>query len=227
MLRACCCLLVAAASLANASSVSFGTADAAAAAALPSEKSQVAMPAARLYEMEGFLVKPFPAYNPSDARILLNGGEHVAIPRASDGRFVFAGVQDGTHLLEVRAIGFVYPQLRVRVSAKQGGRVEAEEMRETANGPRTRYASPLRLQPKGRISYFDKREQFSIMQFIANPMMLMMMMTMGMAYCMPKMMEGIEEDEEMKEEMSKMREGGIGAMLGGGGAEKPKTKKRQ
>ena len=74
-------------------------------------------------------------------------------------------------------------------------------------------------------AYFEKRPPFSIMGLFRNPMLLMMLFSGGMMYMMPKMMEGM--DDEQKEAMQKQMamqsdpQAMLAELFGGGGDDEP------
>ena len=53
----------------------------------------------------------------------VHGERMKTLPR-EDGHFVFHDVPPGTHLLEVAAMGYLYPPVRVDVSARHNGKVK-------------------------------------------------------------------------------------------------------
>jgi hypothetical protein len=68
--------------------------------------------------------------------------------------------------LEVNAIGLQFPQLRVHISKKRGGEVQAKLVEETNGGRGDRISYPFVLEPRGQIAYFDAREQVNIVAMI-------------------------------------------------------------
>lgn len=60
---------------------------------------------------------------------------------------------------------------------------------------------PLELTAHASYEYFEARQGFSIFSILKNPMMLMMIVSVGGMVLMPKMMEGL--DPEQKEQMQR------------------------
>ncbi|KAG2691446.1 hypothetical protein I3843_08G010000 [Carya illinoinensis] len=60
----------------------------------------------------------------SNVKVILNGGQRVTFLRP-DGYFSFHNVPAGTHLIEVDAIGYFFSPVRVDVSARNPGKVQA------------------------------------------------------------------------------------------------------
>ncbi|KAH0658853.1 hypothetical protein KY289_027601 [Solanum tuberosum] len=66
----------------------------------------------------GFLPKA------SNVKVILNAGQRVTFLRPN-GYFSFHNVSAGTHLIEVSAIGYFFSPVRVDVSARNPGKVQA------------------------------------------------------------------------------------------------------
>jgi hypothetical protein len=95
---------------------------------------------------------------------------------------------------------------------------------------------PLVLNAWATYDYFEVKRGFSILSIFKNPMILMMVASVGLMYWMPKLMEGMEPEErermkkqmEMQKDPSKM----LGQLFGGGGGgaeeeEEPSPRSRQ
>ena len=131
---------------------------------------------------------------PTSCRVHIDGGKYVGIPR-TDGSFVVHDVPAGTRepqlhqsrnpttwlcqplthrtstilaadFMEVSAIGLQFPQMRVHISKKKSGAVQAKLVEETNGGRGDRISYPFVLEPRGQIAYFDKREQVNIIAMI-------------------------------------------------------------
>jgi len=160
-----------------------------------------------LYSIEGSIKLPREgglhsgaAASLTAARVLLNGGEAVALVRA-DGSWRFPNVQAGrTYTIDVSLAAFDFPTMRVDVSGKAGqrGKVSAVLL-----PSRTRVALPLVLRPHHRTVYFQQREAVNVFGMLKNPMVLMMLVTVFMAFVMPRMMSNMSPEEQA--EMAKMQ----------------------
>ncbi|KAG6770766.1 hypothetical protein POTOM_026460 [Populus tomentosa] len=166
----------------------------------------------------------------SNVKVLLNGGQHVAFLRP-DGYFslypavflsssvhgsnkhsLFTSLLDlstkshnvpaGTHLIEVDAIGYFFSPVRVDVSARFPGKVQA-----TLTEKR-RSLSEMVLEPLKEEQYYEIREPFSIMSIVKSPMGLMMGFMVLVMFIMPKLMENIDP-EEMRRAQEEMRNQGV------------------
>ncbi|XP_011039643.1 PREDICTED: ER membrane protein complex subunit 7 homolog isoform X1 [Populus euphratica] len=137
----------------------------------------------------------------SNVKVLLNGGQHVTFLRP-DGYFSFHNVPAGTHLIEVDAIGYFFSPVRVDVSARFPGKVQA-----TLTEKR-RSLSEMVLEPLKEEQYYEIREPFSVMSIVKSPMGLMMGFMVLALFIMPKLMENMDP-EEMRRAQEEMRNQGV------------------
>ncbi|CAI9775499.1 unnamed protein product [Fraxinus pennsylvanica] len=143
----------------------------------------------------------------SDVKVILNGGQRVTFLRP-DGYFSFHNVPAGTHLIEVAAIGYFFSPVRVDVSARNPGKVQA------ALTENRRVLSELVLEPLREEQYYEIREPFSIMSIVKSPMGLMVGFMVIVMFLMPKLVDA----EEMKRAQEEMRNQGTPSLanfLGG------------
>ncbi|KAJ0953467.1 putative ER membrane protein complex subunit 7 [Helianthus annuus] len=68
----------------------------------------------------------------NNAKVILNGGQQVTFLKP-DGYFSFHNVPAGTHLIEVVVIGYFFSPVRVDVSARNPGKIQAA-LTETRRG---------------------------------------------------------------------------------------------
>jgi hypothetical protein len=133
----------------------------------------------------------------SNTKVILNGGQRVTFARP-DGYFSFHNVPAGTHLIEVSSIGYFFSPVRVDISARNPGYIQAA-LTETR-----RVLNELVLEPLKEEQYYEIREPFSIMSLLKSPMGLMVGFMVIMVFVMPKMMENIDP-EEMRQAQEQMR----------------------
>ncbi|KAI4376177.1 hypothetical protein MLD38_013967 [Melastoma candidum] len=137
----------------------------------------------------------------SDAKVILNGGRKITFLRP-DGYFSFHNISAGTHLIEVAAIGYFFSPVRVDVSARHPGKVQAA-LTETR-----RSLNELVLEPLREEQYYEIREPFSIMSVVKSPMGLMVGFMLIVMFLMPKMVENMDP-EEMRRAQEEMRSQGV------------------
>ncbi|ESR63616.1 hypothetical protein CICLE_v10009464mg [Citrus x clementina] len=154
-------------------------------------------------KLPGMSLKAFgsPGGKASNVKVVLNGGEHVTFLRP-DGYFSFQNMSAGTHLIEVAAIGYFFSPVRVDVSARHPGKVQAA-LTETRRG-----LNELVLEPLREEQYYEIREPFSIMSLVKSPMGLMMGFMLVVVFLMPKLMENMDP-EEMRRAQEEMRSQGV------------------
>ncbi|XP_007011806.2 PREDICTED: ER membrane protein complex subunit 7 homolog [Theobroma cacao] len=148
----------------------------------------------------------------SNVKVILNGGQNVTFLRP-DGYFSFHNVPAGTHLIEVAAIGYFFSPVRVDVSARNPGKVQAA-LTENRRG-----LSELVLEPLREEQYYEIREPFSIMSVVKSPMGLMVGFMLVVVFLMPKLVENMDP-EEMRRAQEEMRNQGVpslASLLPGGG----------
>ncbi|XP_074287112.1 ER membrane protein complex subunit 7 homolog [Silene latifolia] len=146
----------------------------------------------------------------SNVKVILNGGQRVTFLRP-DGYFSFYNVPAGTHLIEVAAPGYFFSPVRVDVSARNPGKVQAS-LTETR-----RALTELSLEPLREEIYYEKREPFSPMSLLKSPMGLMVGFMVIVVFVMPKLMDNVDP-EEMRLAQEQMRGQGVPSLanfLGG------------
>ncbi|KAL5223654.1 hypothetical protein ABZP36_010293 [Zizania latifolia] len=142
----------------------------------------------------------------SNTRVILNGGQRVTFARP-DGYFAFHNVPAGTHLIEVSSMGYLFSPVRVDISARNPGHIQAA-LTETR-----RVLNELVLEPLREEQYYEIREPFSIMSLLKSPMGLMLGFMVIMVFVMPKMMENIDP-EEIKQAQEQMRNSPVPSFSG-------------
>ncbi|XP_044464817.1 ER membrane protein complex subunit 7 homolog isoform X2 [Mangifera indica] len=154
-------------------------------------------------KIPGMGIKAFgsPGGKISNAKVILNGGQSVTFLRP-DGYFSFHNMSAGTHLIEVAAIGYFFSPVRVDVSARNPGKVQAA-LTENRRG-----LNELVLEPLQEEQYYEIREPFSIMSVVKSPMGLMVGFMLVVVFLMPKLMENMDP-EEMRRAQEEMRSQGV------------------
>jgi hypothetical protein len=137
----------------------------------------------------------------SNVKVFLNGGQRVTFLKP-DGYFSFHNVPAGTHLIEVAALGYFFSPVRVDVSARNPGKVQAA-LTENRRG-----LTELVLEPLREEQYYEIREPFNIMSLLKSPMGLMVGFMVIVMFLMPKLVENMDP-EEMKRAQEEMRNQGV------------------
>ncbi|MED6124039.1 hypothetical protein PIB30_055210 [Stylosanthes scabra] len=137
----------------------------------------------------------------TNVKVILNGGQRVTFLRP-DGYFSFHNVPAGTHLIEVAALGYFFSPVRVDVSARNPGKIQAA-LTESRRG-----LTEFVLEPLKDEQYYEVREPFSIMSIVKSPMGLMVGFMLIVVFLMPKLMENMDP-EEMRRAQEEMRNQGV------------------
>ncbi|KAL1243296.1 ER membrane protein complex subunit [Trichinella spiralis] len=122
----------------------------------------------------------------TSTRILVNFGQYIGLIR-SDGTFVVHCVPSGSYVVEVANADVIFEPYRVEINA----RVYAVPY-------------PLKFAANSTVRYFRPREQWRIADFLLNPMVLMMLMSLFIIVVFPKLnsVTDPEIQREMQQTMS-------------------------
>jgi len=163
---------------------------------------------------------------PASNLVVKSNSGHQAYVRR-DGSFYIRDVPPGVHeIMVVDSLRwFSRALVEIDQDGKQGRIIDVMPPTQPNQGPIRSESKFLVMKPIGMIDYFEKRQQMSIMSLVANPMMLMMLFTLGLGMLMPKMMESLppEELKQMQEKMAQQQKatadptGAFASFLGGGG----------
>lgn len=152
--------------------------------------------------IEGRLQFPDSAAFNITSRIVLNHGELSTHSRA-DGSFALYNVPSGIHVLDVHSSVYHFPQIKIQL-LEEDESAEPKCLEYLYPGAKKKFAKyPLVLIAMAKFEYFEPRRPFSMLSLLKNPMFLMMLVSVGLMFMMPKMMEGLdpEEREQMKKQM--------------------------
>lgn len=148
----------------------------------------------------------------SGVRVIVDGGAMTTLTRR-DGAFILHNVSAGVHLLEFQSpVALVYPTAKVQVPDAEEGEIKVLEYR-YPGAPRVVATHPLEVRPVAAALAFDERPSGSAFGFLTNPMVLIMVVTLGMTYCLPALQKLSDPDGSQARELA--AGGGLGAMLAG------------
>ena len=101
----------------------------------------------------------------------------------------------GIYQLDVQSSRYVYSQFKLKVSSAGDHTIQAVEYA-YPGAPKANTAYPLSISPHVKIDYFEQKQQINILKMITgNPMMIMMAVSFGAMFLMPKMMDGMDKDQ--------------------------------
>lgn len=129
-------------------------------------------------------------------RLSLNAGEQLTYSLL-DGTFAFYNVPPGVHLVDVHSHTLMFSQVKIQLLEDSMDKPKCIEYAYPGANKQP-IAHPLVLTAHATYEYFEQRPGFSIFSLLRNPMLLMMLFTVGMMYLMPKMMENLEPEEKEK-----------------------------
>jgi ER membrane protein complex subunit 7 len=166
-------------------------------------------------------------------KVTLNHDDFVTYTRAHDGTFAIYNVPPGIHLLDVQSTTHHFSQVKIQLlkekmsepkcleysypgASKQLMDCAVVKAASTAATAAEDVEAPafvsVTLTTVAMYDYFEKRSGFSFYSILKNPMILMMVFSVGIMYFMPTMMEGLDPEEkarmkkqmEMQQDPSKM-----------------------
>ena len=133
--------------------------------------------------IEGRLQFPDKRAFTETSRISLNHDEHHTYSRP-DGSFIFFNIEPGVHVVDVYNQAYHFGQIKCQFLETEMDRPNCiEYLYPGANKlPSTH---PITLTAAAGIEYFEAKRGFSLLSIVKNPMLLMMVFTVGMVYLMP------------------------------------------
>jgi hypothetical protein len=130
-----------------------------------------------------------------NTRILVDDGQFIGFLRA-DGTFSIPGLQTGSYIVEVSTPRNHYESVRVDINNK--GKVRARRLNLLQPSDVTILRYPLSFESKGYPNYFQKREQFRVLDILMSPMVIMMVLPLILIVLLPKL---INQDPELQREL--------------------------
>jgi ER membrane protein complex subunit 7 len=139
-------------------------------------------------------------------KITLNSGEYTTYSR-KDGSFYIYDVPPGIHQLDIDSKTYHFGQIKIQLLEDA---MDSPKCLEYAfpGAPKKVIKYPLVIFAKGTYQYFEQKKGFSIFSMLKNPMVLMMVFSVGMMVVMPKLMEGLDPEEKarMKQQMENQKD---------------------
>jgi hypothetical protein len=166
----------------------------------PPVASSSSSSSAKWGSIHGRIRLPDPSQSLNSTRIILNDGMTHSTYTLPDGSFVFHRVNPGVHLLDVQSRVHHFSQVKVQILPES---MDSPRCVEYVYPGATKQVvpHPLELTAHASYEYYEPRQGFSLMSILKNPMLLMMIVSVGGMVMMPKIMEGL--DPEQKELMQK------------------------
>ncbi|KAH8298342.1 hypothetical protein KR018_006566, partial [Drosophila ironensis] len=161
---------------------------------------EMAVPGQALHSIEGLILQPSVDLNLdstwlTEVTLSVNGGEFMGFPRL-DGRFTINGLPNGTHILEVLHPDISFLDIKLEITAK--GKYRARRVSYVQPWVIDHIPSPLRLLPIARRRFFHERQQWSIVDFVLNPMVLIMTVPLMLLLIVPRIINDPEAKKEIE-----------------------------
>ncbi|KAK4197581.1 hypothetical protein QBC40DRAFT_231795 [Triangularia verruculosa] len=173
---------------------------------------------------------PNPAVLPPSTRATLNSlTKHHSSPLSTTNTFSFHNITPGTYLLDIHCHTHAFLPLRVDVSSSL--KIEAwetfrgndwgnkGEKVSVSPSPQSNHPSSsndeiiILARMAGQKSYFMERSTFSVLTIFKNPVILLSLVSMGLFFGMPKLIENM--DPEMRAEWEEQQKSNpMNALMG-------------
>lgn len=101
-------------------------------------------------------------------KVIVDGGRFVGFIK-QDGSFVINNVPPGSYLVEISSPSYIFDPARVDISSKTG-KMRARKSDLLRPSAVTPLPYPLKFKVDGRASFFTKREEWSLVSTLMNPM---------------------------------------------------------
>ena len=146
---------------------------------------------------------PVPKGQVRGGRVTVSGNVEPTLIQ-SDGSFALVDVPLGSYIATIEFDDIVWPLIRIDVTEGRHGVLRIRAATHDVVGSTITLpggddaANAIEVPPVGRHGYYVPREEFSPMSFLKNPMVLMMVVSMGMIGMM-KLLPQDELRQQMKE----------------------------
>ena len=127
-------------------------------------------------------------------RITLNDGEFFTYTQ-SDGSFVFYDVGPGVHVLDVHSTNYMFPHVKIQLLETAMNNPKCIEYA-FPGAAKQAIPHPIVLTALAKYEYFERRQGFNVFMLLKNPMVLMMLVSAALMFIMPKMMEGLDPEQQ-------------------------------
>jgi len=102
------------------------------------------------------------------AKVIVDGGRFIGFIK-QDGSFVINNVPPGSYLVEVSSPSYIFDPARVDISSKTG-KMRARKSDLLRPSAVTALPYPLKFKANSRANFFTKREEWSLLSTLMNPM---------------------------------------------------------
>lgn len=167
----------------------------------------------------------------ASSKVVVDGGKYYGFVK-SNGEFEIHNIPPGSYFIEVLSPNFVFEPARVDISSKSG-KIRARKVNFLKLSSVEHLPYPLRFKAEKQAAFFEKRESWSILSTLKNPMVLLMVAPLLLMVLLPRLMKSMdpESQKEMQESMSALQQGSsmpsleeaFTSWFGGGTSQKSST----
>ena len=159
--------------------------------------------------------------------VVVDGGKYRGFLK-SNGGFIINRVPPGSYLVEVMSPNHIFEPARVDISSKSG-KIRARKASLLKPTQVLHLPYPLRFKAEEQAQFFEKRESWSMLSMLKNPMVLLLVAPVILMLIVPKLMKSVDPEyqKEMQDSMSMLQQPGSSMpsleemftnMFGGGGS---------
>ena len=169
----------------------------------------------------------------TETYVVIDGGKYRGFLK-SNGAFTINRVLPGSYLVEVVSPNHVFEPARVDISSKTG-KIRARRSNLLKPSQVLHLPYPLRFKTEEQANFFEKRESWSMLSMLKNPMILLLVAPVILMLIIPRLMKSVDPEyqKEMQESMNMLQQPGSGMpsieemftnLFGGGGSSSQSNK---
>lgn len=146
----------------------------------------------------------------SETVVVVDGGKYRGFLK-SNGGFIISRVPPGSYLVEVISPNHVFEPARVDISSKSG-KIRARKVNLLKPNQVLHLPYPLRFKTVKQAEFFEKRESWSMLSLLKNPMLLLLVAPVLLMLLVPKLMKSVDPEyqKEMQDSMNMLQQPGSG-----------------
>ena len=140
--------------------------------------------------------------------VVVDGGKYRGFLK-SNGGFTINQVPPGSYLVEVISPNHVFEPARVDISSKSG-KIRARKANLLKPTQVLHLPYPLRFKAEEQAQFFEKRESWSMLSMLKNPMILLLIAPVILMLIVPKLMKSVDPEyqKEMQDSMNILQQPG-------------------
>jgi hypothetical protein len=140
--------------------------------------------------------------------VVVDGGKYRGFLK-SNGGFIINRVPPGSYLVEVVSPNHVFEPARVDISSKTG-KIRARKANILRPTQVLHLPYPLRFKAEEQAQFFEKRESWSMLSMLKNPMILLLVAPVILMLIVPKLMKSVDPEyqKEMQDSMNMFQQPG-------------------